>query len=97
MLLTNRNKYKFSPKWAFGRERERAVIWKSQGKGVEGAHKGGRGGPAVAVKPRAPRKVSPAQSLEDNRVIWKGNCGKGTVTWEKNNGQMDQRTKYRHM
>ena len=44
------------------------------------AHKGGLGGPAVAVKPRAPRKVSPAQSAKQmmsrmsgfkTRVIWR--------------------------
>ena len=32
------------------------------------AHGGGLGGPAVAVKPRAPRRVSPAQETTKSRA-----------------------------
>ena len=67
MLLTNRNKYKFSPKWAFGRGRGRAVKVEKPWERGRRAHKGGLGGPAIAVKPRAPRKVSPAQRISYNR------------------------------
>ena len=63
MLLTNRNKDKFSPKWAFGRGRGRAVKVEKPRERGRRALKRGLGGPAVAVKPRAPRKVSPAQGV----------------------------------
>ena len=68
MLLTNRNKYKFSPKWAFGRGRGRAVKVEKPRERGRRAHKGGLGGPAVAVKPRAPRRVSPAQETTKSRA-----------------------------
>ena len=63
MLLTNRKKYKFSPKWAFGRGRGRAVKVEKPRERGRRAHKEGLGGPAVAVKPRAPRWLSPAQKI----------------------------------
>ena len=63
MLSTNRNKYQFSLKWAFGRWRA-VKVEKPRERGRR-VHKGGLGGPAVAVKPRAPRKVSPAQVIDN--------------------------------
>ena len=60
MLSTKRNKYQCSSKWAFSKGRGAARVEKSKERAGR-AHKRGLGGPAVAAKPRAPRKVSPAQ------------------------------------
>ena len=53
MLSTKRNRYQCSSKWAAGVEKP--------GERSGRAHRGGLGGPAVAVKPRALQRVSPAQ------------------------------------
>ena len=48
---------------AFGKGRRGAEKVEKPKENGSWAHGGGQGGPAVAVKPRAPRKVSPAQAV----------------------------------